>query len=29
VAEHVRPAVQAAGVPPFTPQVYPLENVVT
>ena len=29
VAEHVRPAVQAAGVPPFTPQIYPLENVVT
>ena len=29
VAEHVRPAVQAAGVPAFTPQIYPLENVVT
>jgi hypothetical protein len=28
VAEHVRPAVLAAGVPPFTPQVYPLENMV-
>ncbi len=29
VTEHVQLAVQAAGVPPFTPQVYPLDNVVT
>jgi hypothetical protein len=27
-AAHVRPAVQAAGVPQFTPQVYPLEKFV-